>query len=466
MEGAGLPADGVAYENLLSALARAGEWEQAWACVGAMRRVGVRPSARAYNALIAACGKGGAPARALEVLARVEREEEEGELEEAAAAAAPRTSSPSPSPGGRRPPRVRATRVTYNAALAALARTGDAPGATAVLARMAARGIRPDAFTLATAVSALDRSANGGGAREGGEPAPAPASSSSVVVAGAAVREVEALFDALVAAGAVPNTVAYNALLSALAGGRAGGRAAARVREMEAAAAAAPSSAAPPSCAPDATTRSLLMTALARGGRPEAALAVFRAAASAGEPLRPRAAAALLEACEAEGLWGDGLAVFRAAAAAGEGGGRHRHAGVGLARLLPARPGPDGRAAPAVRAAAGPAGPGAASPAGHGPGGGGDGRGGPAPAGQQREWRWWGWRGWGWEEGGAAAAPGGAVTDFFVGCRFVFSLNLATGGCLCRSVSHRAYTLKQDAHTHTHTHTRTTLRPAQSSAHA
>jgi len=58
----------------LTAVAAQSRREQAWAVLSAMREAGVAPSTRSYNALLAACDRGGQPARALEVLRRMQRE--------------------------------------------------------------------------------------------------------------------------------------------------------------------------------------------------------------------------------------------------------------------------------------------------------------------------------------------------------------------------------------------------------
>ena len=58
----------------LTAIPAQSRREQAWAVLSAMREAGVAPSTRSYNALLAACDRGGQPARALEVLRRMQRE--------------------------------------------------------------------------------------------------------------------------------------------------------------------------------------------------------------------------------------------------------------------------------------------------------------------------------------------------------------------------------------------------------
>lgn len=58
MEASGCVADVVAYNSVISGLARGGQWEDAWGILQSMTRAGVRPSTVTYNAVLAACERG------------------------------------------------------------------------------------------------------------------------------------------------------------------------------------------------------------------------------------------------------------------------------------------------------------------------------------------------------------------------------------------------------------------------
>ena len=316
LEQDGGAADVVAYNALLSALARAGAWQRAWAVVGAMRRVGISPNVRSYNSLLSACEGAGEGRRAMEVLDRVEREagllvgfDEERKNDGGGGEPGNADGSPPPTRKQQKPlvrnPSDRGfypTSITYNTALAAVAKAGDLRAAREILKRAARARCAPDAYTLSSFLRAIERS---GSATD--------------------LSRCREEFARLVAAGAVPNAASYNALLSALARAGDGDGAREVLAFMERGATAprgreGPSSSssssyfsrAPPP--PDARARSHVVAALAlqgRGSLPEA-LRLFREMRRRREPLAARAASALLAACEASGAFQDGKEVFAA----------------------------------------------------------------------------------------------------------------------------------------------------------
>jgi hypothetical protein len=93
--------------------------------------------------------------------------------------------------------------------------------------------------------------------------------------------------------------------------------AAARAAGGAAAASSSPSPAPLPATAPDARSVSHTVRALVRCGRRSDAMALFRSLDRGGAALTADSAAALLDACEADAAWADGVAVWKAATGAG-----------------------------------------------------------------------------------------------------------------------------------------------------
>jgi len=70
---AGNMVDEAVINAAISALAVPGDWQRAWALVAEMKRIGIEPTIRTYNALMLACDRGSEPDRVLEVFWKARR---------------------------------------------------------------------------------------------------------------------------------------------------------------------------------------------------------------------------------------------------------------------------------------------------------------------------------------------------------------------------------------------------------
>ncbi|BDA43178.1 Pentatricopeptide repeat-containing protein At5g02860 [Coccomyxa sp. Obi] len=262
MESDGLQLDVVAYNQAMASCS----WEQAWACFNAMRRAGVQPNTRSYNALIAACERDGEADRALEAFARMEREATKtyGYVEPSA--------------------------VTYNTLISACGKAGKYEEALEIAAAMRSAGHAPDSFTVCSLVAA----------------------------AGTAGRWRSALatFRDFCAAGGRPNTATYNALIRALGQGGQPARALAVFDGMRSGQPPAPDQApAPP---PDARTWAAAIAACRANGRWRDVLRLYHDMCDSEFVLDGYVLQTVISACERAGAWEEADAVFQRMEAAGQ----------------------------------------------------------------------------------------------------------------------------------------------------
>eukprot|EP00899_Mesostigma_viride_P011819 jgi/Mesvir1/20638/Mv14860-RA.1 len=156
-----LQPDVYSYASLMTALARAGRVDEAFAALADMRAGGCAPNAFVASALMSACINAGQYTRAVAV-------------HEALCRGSPPVA-----------PNV----IVYSTLITAYTGMGAWEAAAEVFEEMSSLGLRPDVYAYSALISAYDKAGQS--------------------------RRARAVFDAMVAAGIKPNVVAYSAMISA-----------------------------------------------------------------------------------------------------------------------------------------------------------------------------------------------------------------------------------------------------------